>query len=300
MLLDSINLNALRVFEAVFRQESMTLAAKELGLTQSGVSQHIERLESHLEVRLFDRVNRRLHPTVKARNFYEKVRETLQDIERSLVGVSSTSSQFDGEIVIGLPIEFGNSFILPLIPKLREIFPKMRFKIQYGFAAEINQLLLNDKMDLAFVDAYIMDSRISMKTVYTERHHLVCSKAYGKGKDLSLKKDALEKLDYVAYLDDAPIIKGWIKKEINKDKFDLNIISKSMDVQGVASLIKSGLGVGVLPEHAINKYLDPTKLIFFNNSDNGQENDISLAYITGKREQFPIKRLIEFFLDAAK
>jgi DNA-binding transcriptional LysR family regulator len=155
-------------------------------------------------------------------------------------------------------------------------------------------------MDIAFVDAYIMDSRISLKTVYKEKHHLICSKGFAKDKKVNLKKDDIENLDCVAYLKNAPIIRGWLRKQLGEIKFNLKIVSKSMDVAGVATLIKAGMGIGILPEHAIKKYLDPNEIVHLNNKNQGQENEISLAYLSSKREQRPIKDLIEFFLAKAK
>jgi DNA-binding transcriptional LysR family regulator len=42
MIIDHINLNHLRIFQSVYKTQSMTTAAGELHLTQSGVSQHIK------------------------------------------------------------------------------------------------------------------------------------------------------------------------------------------------------------------------------------------------------------------
>ncbi len=71
MLLDQINLNQLRIFERVYRTGSMTRAAEELNLTQSGISQHIKALEDILKVRLFDRVKQKLLPTAEGKFLYE-------------------------------------------------------------------------------------------------------------------------------------------------------------------------------------------------------------------------------------
>ncbi|MCC6137911.1 MAG: LysR family transcriptional regulator, partial [Bdellovibrionaceae bacterium] len=59
MLLDQINMNYLRIFEAVYRTRSMTQAANELHLTQSGISQHIKSLEDTLDLQLFDRIKQK-------------------------------------------------------------------------------------------------------------------------------------------------------------------------------------------------------------------------------------------------
>jgi LysR family transcriptional regulator, glycine cleavage system transcriptional activator len=54
------SLPAVRVFEAAARHENFTRAARELGLTQAGVSYQIRLLEDQLGTRLFDRINKRV------------------------------------------------------------------------------------------------------------------------------------------------------------------------------------------------------------------------------------------------
>ena len=84
MLIDQINLNQLRVFESVYRSKSMTHAARELHLTQSGVSQHIKALEDVLELKLFDRIKQKLVPTPSAKELYASTAKSFEDIVSEL------------------------------------------------------------------------------------------------------------------------------------------------------------------------------------------------------------------------
>ncbi len=56
----SFNLNSFPVFIEVAEKASMTLAAKSLGMTQPGVSQHISNLEGDIGTKLFIRKNKKL------------------------------------------------------------------------------------------------------------------------------------------------------------------------------------------------------------------------------------------------
>ena len=84
MLLDSLNINSLRVFERVYHTKSMTAAAKEMGLTQSGVSQHMKNLEQNLGKKLFDRLKHRLVPTREADDLAKSCHRHFRALERSL------------------------------------------------------------------------------------------------------------------------------------------------------------------------------------------------------------------------
>jgi len=73
-------LKPLRVFEAVVRTGSLTLAAAELHLTHSAVSQQIKLLEQHFDQTLFVRGQRGVEPTAAARVFFADVKAGLDRI----------------------------------------------------------------------------------------------------------------------------------------------------------------------------------------------------------------------------
>ena len=73
-------LKALRVFEAAARTRSLTLAAQELHITHSAVSQQVKLLEAHFGQPLFVRGPRGVEATAQAKLFYEEVRASLDRI----------------------------------------------------------------------------------------------------------------------------------------------------------------------------------------------------------------------------
>ncbi len=76
-LLDVPPISALRAFEAAARLKSFTLAAEELGLTQSAISHQVHGLEEHLGFELFHREPRRISLTAKGETLALAVREGL-------------------------------------------------------------------------------------------------------------------------------------------------------------------------------------------------------------------------------
>lgn len=77
---DILPLNAIRVFVTIAREESVTSAAKALGITQSAASRHLAVLEKHLGTKLIERRGRSSAPTEYGRLFAEAVGEPLDAI----------------------------------------------------------------------------------------------------------------------------------------------------------------------------------------------------------------------------
>src|SRR5579872_3861356 len=73
-------LAALRMFEAVGRRLSFTLAADELGVTQAAVSRQIGRLEEELGALLFVRHHRAIDLTAEGTRLYAAVRRGFDEI----------------------------------------------------------------------------------------------------------------------------------------------------------------------------------------------------------------------------
>lgn len=77
---DALPLNAIRVFVTIAREESVTAAAKALGITQSAASRHLAVLEKHLGAKLIERRGRNSALTDFGRLFADAVGEPLDAI----------------------------------------------------------------------------------------------------------------------------------------------------------------------------------------------------------------------------
>lgn len=108
----NLNLNWLRSFEAAARLLSFTAASREIGLTQTAVSQHIKALEAQLGDQLFLRRAKSLHLTDVGEAYLVTVREALDTIEMSTTGL------FGPRQISTLTLRASMAFIMWLSPKL--------------------------------------------------------------------------------------------------------------------------------------------------------------------------------------
>lgn len=300
MIIDNFNLNHLRIFECVYRNQSMTKAAAELHMTQSGVSQHIKLLEDVLEVKLFDRIKQRLIPTGKAKQLFDECSKNLYELEKTLTSIKGGDQILSGMVNIGLPIEFGNNLVLPILGDLANQHPRIKFSISYGLAPQMNDLLLKGKLDFAFVDTFGLDKQIKSTVAYQETLVLCASKNYlqniGKVKE---DKKYFEQLEYVDYSEDKTILQMWFKHHYRFKGLSLNLRATLLDVQGVAQMIKFGKVAGVLPLHLIKKLdLIESNIHIFKGSGKPLLNEISLAYLSEKTQTPTVAKVIQYVSEA--
>lgn len=281
----SLNFNGLIIFQAVYRLGNMTLAAKELHLTQSGISQHIQNLEDSLGLILFERVGRRIFPTRVARELYEKTNRSLQDVEKAVAELKRGESSISGVVRIGLPIEFGNNIVIPLLSQLGRTYPDIQFNLTLEFATELSERVLSGDLDFALIDKYKVDRILKVETVASE-HLLLCGstdyvKKFGPVKYTTTY---LSQFDYVDYKDNEPIIRSWFRHHLGRPNLKIRARAHIFDVQGVARFVSCGLGLGVLPDHVVDKMRSAGESLFvFTGTKSALKNEMALIHIPSKK-----------------
>jgi DNA-binding transcriptional LysR family regulator len=103
-------LSGVSVLAAVVEGGSFVKAAELIGITDSGVSRAINRLETRLNVRLLDRTTRSVMLTDEGRRFYEEVKPHLAAIEDAAAIASGATSAVRGRLKVDI-----DPFFLPLV-----------------------------------------------------------------------------------------------------------------------------------------------------------------------------------------
>src|SRR5215213_11762649 len=88
-------------FCTVVEQQSFSLAAEQLGVTQPAVSLQIRALEKRLGKQLLDRSGRRVEPTEAGRRLYRSAQRMLALEEQLLEDVSADDGRLTGTLAIG-------------------------------------------------------------------------------------------------------------------------------------------------------------------------------------------------------
>ncbi|MDR3371314.1 LysR substrate-binding domain-containing protein [Rhodoferax sp.] len=120
-------LTALKCFEAAARLSSVTLAAQELHVTHSAVSQQIRLLEETLNVTLFQREPRGLKLTEAGRLYALDVRMALLDIAKATQLARARPQE--GELVVGTLPSFALHWLVPRLPGFRATHPQDRIRL---------------------------------------------------------------------------------------------------------------------------------------------------------------------------
>src|SRR4051794_794274 len=112
-----VRLRDLHALSAAIQSGSMAKAAKELGVTQSAVSQMIADLEAALRVRLLDRSPRGVVPTIYSDILLKRSRAALDELKHGIEEIEFITDHATGLVRVGCP-ESISSAVLPPIAEL--------------------------------------------------------------------------------------------------------------------------------------------------------------------------------------
>lgn len=126
LLTNSIQLNWLRTFEVAGTKLSFTLAADELNMSQSAVSQQIQLLEHHLNQKLFVRANRTIRLTDAGRAFLPLVEDAVNQLN---IGAAQIFAPLNEAIVdININASFAVLWLAPHLEKFNAIYPQVSIR----------------------------------------------------------------------------------------------------------------------------------------------------------------------------
>lgn len=129
MVFDSRILNGVSVFRAVVDSGSYGRAGEVIGMTKSGVSRAITRLEDRTGIKLFDRNSRSLKLTDEGRLFHQQVAPLLDQIGFIVGNSGGKASTVRGKLRISADAAFGHYLLAPRLGELMHVYPDLQIDL---------------------------------------------------------------------------------------------------------------------------------------------------------------------------
>jgi len=162
------SLRDIRLFIAAFEERSFTAAAARENATQSGVSQHIRKLEETFGVKLFSREKGRVVPTPAADSYYRRCLDVLRAHEEADRSIQAYATGLEGDIVIGLMPTMTRCALAPVLARFIATHPNIVVRVVEGYSAVLTQQVQAGELDFAIVPAFSgglgLKSRLFLRT----------------------------------------------------------------------------------------------------------------------------------------
>lgn len=120
---------SMEVFAKVAETGSFTAAANALDISGQMVGKHIRMLEDHLGIRLLNRTTRHQSLTDAGKDFLERTRIVLAELEAAEALAAESRAKPRGELRVNAPVTFGTYSLAPLLPAFMKENPDVTVRL---------------------------------------------------------------------------------------------------------------------------------------------------------------------------
>jgi LysR family transcriptional regulator, regulator for bpeEF and oprC len=201
------DLRALAIFVKVAERRSFVRAAADLGITQSGVSNAVKRLEEQTGTRLLARTTRRVTLTEDGAAFFERCRQGLAEIEEAELVLKEARLKPSGNLRVDMSVAFGRLKMVPSLSAFQAEYPDIRLSLTF---TDRYIDLIEEGVDVAVRLGVLQDSSLIARRLTAAQFKLVATPGYfakhGRPKSL----DDLAKHNCLAFTSrDTRLTRDW-------------------------------------------------------------------------------------------
>ncbi|MDX8501580.1 LysR family transcriptional regulator [Mesorhizobium sp. VK4C] len=150
MNLNALDLNLVRVLDALLREKSVTRAGEQIGLSQPAVSAALNRLRHALNDQLFVRRGNDMVPTPRAESLAEPVRAALREIERAFQPTTGFDPARLERTFTFMGADFFSMLLMPpFAARIAAMAPRVSFRFLDSAIGDVSRLLQEDQIDVA-------------------------------------------------------------------------------------------------------------------------------------------------------
>ncbi|WP_421716327.1 LysR family transcriptional regulator [Arcobacter arenosus] len=230
--------NLLKIFISVANNKSISLGANELGFAQSNVTSRIKQLEKSLDCTLFHRVPKGVILTNEGERLYKHAVEIVKKVEVAISDIQN--QQHQKKLIVGSTDCNAAVRISSFLMKLHEDFPKMQMELLTGTTRDMIQLILNYKVDIAFVSGEPKNDELIVLKKYEEEIAIL------EPKEENTPNVILSFKEGCAYDE---FLKNYYQKKGENIEKSLSFGS----LETILACVKSGMGKTLLPTNLVEK-----------------------------------------------
>lgn len=235
-------------FLQVASTQNFSLAAKQLGYSQSAITVQIKQLEKELDTQLFERMGKRVYLTEKGKEFISYA-ENILKASNEAVNFSKIQKAPKGKLKIGGVESICTALLPNLLSKFHREFPQVEIVIKSGTTDQLFKMASSNELDMIFT----LDEKLFPEdfTCAFSRREEICFVAKKEAKYKSSMK--------IAALINEPFIltELWgayqyqLLRKLNHMDLTISPIVEIGNTETIIKLLKSGMGVSFLPEYTV-------------------------------------------------
>lgn len=241
-------LTQLEYILAVHQLKHFGRAANECHVSQPSLSAQIQKVESELEITIFDRSKKPILTTKQGLRLVEQAKKVLAE-HKKIFEISHDSKQISGPFHLAVIPTLSNDIIPLFVEVFSKKYPEVQLKISENKTEDIIKLLMADEIDAGLLVTPLEDVRIEEIPLFLEPFFAFVSSSHELCKRKTLKESDLEE-NSIWLLDEGHCFRNQVMRVCdmkNRNGVLKNVSFESGSLETLKNLIRKGSGYTLLP-----------------------------------------------------
>jgi len=288
-----------KVFKTVVEKGGFSLAAQELHMTQSSVSQQIHTLEAYYGVKLFDRMYRKIIVTqagaalypyaIELERLYQETDKTMQALKADIVG----------QLRIGCSMTVGEYFMPGILVSFSRMHPLVVTSMDVGNTEQITSMVIGGSISLGFIEGHYEPIDMLVDKQFAGDQLIVIAPIDSK---LSLQPMSLAEL----------MNARWVMREKDSgtriifeeylftrglDPQKLNVVLEMGSTQAVKEAVKAGMGIAAISRLTVQNAIKYGELSVIPLEEGVIERKFTMIYCKERFQTYAVEKFISYVME---
>lgn len=250
----------LRIFCVLVRTGSFTQAARELGVTQSGVSYSMKALENDAGCRLLDRLGKKVIPTQAGEQLLQYATRIMNDLDTARESLARLGKWGSGRLRLGASTTACQLLIPPVLREFKESFPAHAITLEPGDTPELVAALLGHRIDLALSLEVQREPQLKFHPLFTDDLQFIVAPLHPWARAGRIERPAIPRQNYILYSKRSVTFR-LIADYFRREQMELNTVIEAGSMEATKELVKLGLGVSILAPWITQKEIEEGSLV---------------------------------------
>lgn len=251
-----MNLRQLKIFTEVCQEMNMSRAARKLYISQSSVSQVIQELEQEYQVRLFERMAKKIYLTEEGERLLFHAKQVLYSAKQLTRSMEELSVR--ERLRIGAATTVGACLLHPLLNHFERAFPGVSVTAEIANSGRLEEEILGAKLDMAILQGIPGSDEIQAAPVFEDSLVFVCPKGHPfEGMEIPMDRLSGEP---AVLREEGSGTRRLLERLFRENGLPLNGSWICPGIQETKRAVMEGRGISLLSAYAVKREVEEGRL----------------------------------------
>ena len=240
----------LRYFLAVVEHGSFSKAAARCHVSQSTLSEQVQKLENGVGKTLLNRNRRRIVPTDAGNLLVRRAKRIMAEMELAKHEIRSSDGTRAGKVAFGVLPTIAPCFLAHVLDSFVERYPKMQVFVHENLVEHTLQLIEEGKLDFGIVSLPVRENGFETETLFSEEMQLALHPGHPLTRKRTIYKEDLASEKFI-FSHENHCLGETVSNFLRRRNFHPRIIFRCGQIATITSLVAAGKGISLVPQTAI-------------------------------------------------